>query len=316
MNQQQHARGIYIQALLKQSPLSRNQIASISGLSNPYILDLEKGSITNVGRDKLIALGIALDLGLQEIDDLLTRFDRTILSKDDIPLFINTTRRIRISAALHPVHDSFTFDLVLLSVEQRAGRHIIVSPRPASCLRAEGHRRYAEKRLSEDHSQYGDLVETIVKERKHHLLLNLSNHPVEQYVCRECLVDYVQRCQDPQERNWRIRHIRSAINLIETHDNFRFHLITECPSFIFVLKSPPEPEAGQDTLVIANIPPHRYQVKTSGLLAGFATENQAVIENFKKELQAIKLTVIEEFETRQRLVAFLEALASTATTSV
>ena len=313
MNQQHNARGAYIQALLKQSPLSRNQIASISGLSNPYILDLEKGSITNVGRDKLIALAIALDLGLQEIDDLLTRFDRATLGKEDIPLFVDTTRRIRISSALHPVHDSFTFDLVLLSAERQAGRHIIVSPRPASCLRAEGHRRYAEKRLCEAHPLYGDLVETIVMERKHRLLINLNHHPVEQYVCRECLVDYIQRCRDPQERNWRVRHIKSAINLIEAHDNFQFHLTTECPSFIFVLKSPPESETGTDTLIIANIPPHRYQVKTSGLLAGFATENQAVIENFKKELKAIKRTVIEEFETRQRLVAFLEELSSTAT---
>jgi transcriptional regulator with XRE-family HTH domain len=313
MNQQQHARSAYIQDLLKQSPLSRNQIASISGLSNPYILDLEKGTITNVGRDKLIALAIALDLGLKQIDEMMTRFDRATLGEADIALFVETTRRIRISSALHPVHDSFTFDLMLLSVERHAGRHIIVSPRPASCLRAEGHRRYAEKRLCEEHPLYGDLVETIVKERKHRLLINLNHHPIEQYVCRECLADYILRCGDPQERKWRIRHIRSAINLIEAHDNFQFHLTTECPSFIFVLKSPPESTTGSDTLVIANIPPHRYQVKTSGLLAGFATENQAVIENFKKELQAVKHTVIEEFETRQRLVAHLEELVATAT---
>ena len=312
MNRLQDTRSTYVRDLLQKSPLSRNQIASMSGLSNPYILELEKGAISNVGRDKLIALASALDLGLLDIDGLLTVFDRAPLNTDDISLFLESAKRMRITSALHPVHDSFTFDLVLLSVESIAGRHIIVSPRPASCLRVKGHRRYAERELSIEHPLYGDLVEAIVRERKHRLLLNLSHHPVEQYVCLECLTDYIRRCQDPLERAWRVRHIRSAVNLIETYDNFRFHLITECPSFIFVLKSTLPADDGSDTLIIANIPPHRYQVKTSGLLAGFATEHPAVIENFKKELQAIKSTVIEEFENRQRWVAFLEELTSEA----
>ncbi len=308
MNPQTKNRSLFIQELLQQSPLSRNQIASISGLSNPYILDLEKGAIANVGRDKLIALAIALDLGLKEIDELLTVFDRAQLTKGDIPLFLDTARRIHISSALHPVHDSFTFDLVLLSVERREGCHVIVSPRPASCLRVEGHRSYSEKELLLQHHLYGDLVEAIVRERRHRLLLNLSHYPVEQYVCRECLTDYIERCRDTEERAWRLKHVRSAVNLIEMYDNYRFHLITECPSFIFVLKSPTVSEADSDTLIIANIPPHRYQVTSSGLLAGFTTENQAVIVNFRKELQAIKDTVIEEYEDRSRLVKFLEEL--------
>lgn len=308
MNQQSGARSLFIQDLLHKSPLSRNQIASISGLSNPYILDLEKGAIANVGRDKLIALAIALDLGLNEIDEMLNVFDRAPLGVDDIPLFLDTAERIHISSALHPVRDSFTFDLVLLSVERREGCHVIVSPRPASCLRVEGHRSYAEKELLARHPLYGGLVEAIVKERKHRLLLNLSHYPVEQFVCKECLTDYIERCRDPREREWRLKHIRSAINLIETYENFRFHLITECPSFIFVLKSPTASDLDADTLVIANIPPHRYQVTSSGVLAGFTTENPAVIVNFKKELQAIKDTVIEDFEDRRCLVTFLEGL--------
>jgi transcriptional regulator with XRE-family HTH domain len=308
MNRQSDNRSIFVQDLLHKSPLSRNQIASLSGLSNPYILDLEKGAIANVGRDKIIALAVALDLGLGETDELLTVFDRAPLSMDDIPVFLENARRIRISSALHPVRDSFTFDLVLLSVERREGCHVIVSPRPASCLRVEGHRSYAEKELSLQHPLYGELVEAIVRERKHSLLLNLTRYPVEQYVCRECLTDYIQRCRDPLEREWRVRHVRSAVNLIETYERFRFHLITECPSFIFVLKSPSVSDADSDTLIIANIPPHRYQVKTPGLLAGFTTENPAVIVNFQKELQNIKEKVIDEFENRERLVAFLEEL--------
>jgi hypothetical protein len=57
------------------------------------------------------------------------------------------------------------------------------------------------------------------------------------------------------------------MNLIETYDLFKFHLTTECPSFIFVLKLIYQ----RLEMAIANIPPHRYQVKSSGMLAGFAT---------------------------------------------
>ncbi len=99
-----------------------------------------------------------------------------------------------------------------------------------------------------------------------------------------------------------------SVHLMETYENYHVHLITECPSFIFVLKSPTPSDGDADTLVIANIPPHRYQVKSSGLLAGFATENPAVILNVKKELQAVREMVIEEFEDRLRLVDFLEGL--------
>jgi hypothetical protein len=80
-----------------------------------------------------------------------------------------------------------------------------------------------------------------------------------------------------------------------------------------VLKSPRDSKAKPETLVIANIPPHRYQVKTSGKLAGFVTKNQAVIENFNQELQAIRNTVIDQFEVRQRLVTFLAELTSSET---
>jgi hypothetical protein len=52
MFEQKKARSRNVQAILRDSPVSRNQIAAISGLSNPYIIGLEQGNIANVGRDK------------------------------------------------------------------------------------------------------------------------------------------------------------------------------------------------------------------------------------------------------------------------
>ncbi len=308
MFEQKKTRSQYVQAILRNSPVSRNQIAAISGLSNPYILGLEQGNIANVGRDKLIALAVALDMKLDEIDEMLSVFDRAALSTADITHFLEASNRCRISAALHPAHDSYTLDLMLLSVERIKGEHIIVSPRPPSCLRGEGHRRYSEKALVEAHPIYGDLVTAILRQRKRLLLSNLAEHTLEHFTCRNCLEDYFQRCKDPQERRWRAVHLENTIALLNTVENFHFYLTRECPSFVFVLKRPPNASRENEKLVITVLPPHRFQVRLSGLLAGFATDSKAVILNFKDEVKYLKEAVFEEFLDRKRLVEYLEGL--------
>jgi transcriptional regulator with XRE-family HTH domain len=298
----------HIQMLMRSSPIARNQLAAISGLSNPYIRDLEAGNIANVGREKLIALAIALDLSLNEIDRMLNVFDRAALNHDDIDTFIKIMQKCRISSALHPVQDSFTLDLLLLSVELKPGPHVIVSPRPASCFRAEGHRLYAESDLIKAHPIYGDLVTTILHVRRRRMLINLNDHVVEQYVCERCLNDYILHCGDDIEKKWRVKHINNAIETIRSFENFRFTLIKECPSFTFVLKSHYEPTKDSEKLIITALPPHRMKVRTSGLLAGFATDNPSVISNFKKELQYIKVAVCDQYQDRDRLIDYLERL--------
>lgn len=310
MTPRQQMKSDYVATVLTKSPLSRNQIAAISGLSNAYIRELEKGSIGNVGREKLIAFAIALNLSLTKMDEMLNVFDRAALSGADIPIFIEASQRSRISAALHPIRDSFTFDIAILSAERTPGDHVIVSPRPASCLRADGHRAYAEKSLVEGHPLYGDLVEAISRERRKKLIANLEVHRVQQYVCLQCLEDYIRDCDDAEEKQWRIRHVRNTINIITSFENFEFFLTRECPSFIFVMRTPPPDSGNSEKLIITVLPPHRLQVRTSGLLAGFATDNHAVILNFKEELKFIRESIIEDYRDRQRLVDFLVGLTN------
>jgi transcriptional regulator with XRE-family HTH domain len=298
----------YIANLLDQSPVSRNQIAAISGLSNPYLRELEQGHIANVGREKLIAFAVALNLDLRTTDEMLGIFDRAGLSEQDIPLFLEVSKKCRISAALHPVKDDFTFDLVIFAAEQIAGDHVLVSPRPAACLRPEGHRLYTEKDLVQDHPLYGPLVETITLERRRNLMFQLIDHPVEQYICKKCLEDYITRCSDPLEKAWRIKHIKNTMQFIDSYSRFRFFLTTECPSFSFIIKTPKNNSAHTEKLILTALAPHRFQVKTTGLLSGFATDNQAVVLNFKKELKSIQATVVEAFTEKDKLLNFLESL--------
>lgn len=298
----------YIRQLLARSPMPRNQVAAISGLTNTYICDLEKGIIANVARTKLIALAVALNLNLVETDQMLNVFDRAALTREDIPIFLQTAEKRRISSALLPVRDRYSLDLMMLSAEKIPGEHVLVSSEPTVCLRAEGHRQYSERRMAAAHPIYDELVETIGRERRAALERNLEVYPFSQYICPTCLQDYLLRCSDAVEKKWRVRQLENVIDFLQQRPNWHFYFVDTCPTFNFVLKTP-APETGEsEKLLITRLAPHRFQGMRSGKLTGFTTDNQVVIENFKTEIEGIKSVVIPEYQDRNKTVDFLKAL--------
>ncbi len=300
----------FVKELLTKSPMPRNQVAVISGLSNTYIRDLEQGMIANVAREKLIALAVALNLDLRETDQMLNVFDRAPLSRRDIPFFLQTAEKGTITSALLPVRDRYSLDLMMLSAERLPGRHVVVSSEPTVCLRAEGHRLYSERRLAEQHLIYGELVEAIGRERRKALERNLASHEVEQYLCKSCLEDYLRLCEDPVERQWRVKHLQNVRDFLDHYDNWKLFLINSCPTFSFVLKTP-SPETGEsDKLLITRLSPHRFQSKRSGKLTGFTTDNQVVIQNFKDELQGLRGSIHTQYLDRKNLKEYLCGLIS------
>lgn len=77
---------------------------------------LERGETANVRREKLISLAVALNLDLHETDELLACFDRTKLTLDDTPIFLETSRRMKISSALLPLWNAFMVELLFLAL--------------------------------------------------------------------------------------------------------------------------------------------------------------------------------------------------------
>ncbi len=308
MLNRQEASAEYIQELLAKSPMPRNQVATISGLTNTYIRDLEKGIIANVAREKLISLAVAFKLDLIETDRMLNIFDRASLTVDDIPIFIQTTEKGHITSALLPAGDRYSLDLMMLSTERIPGRHVLVSSEPTVSLRAAGHRQYSERLLSLMHPIYNDLVEAIGEKRREAVEANLASHTVEQYICPKCLEGYIRHCSDPVEKRWRVKHIGNVIDFVEQFPNWHFNLVESCPTFTFMLKIP-DPKIGEkDKFLMTSLPPHRFQGKRTGKLTGFATDNQVVIKNFKDEIEGIKKVVIKKYRDRNKLVAFLKAI--------
>jgi transcriptional regulator with XRE-family HTH domain len=298
----------FIQKLLAKSPMPRNQVAVISGLSNTYIRDLEQGIIANVAREKLIALAVALNLDLGETDKMLNIFDRAPLALQDIPIFLATAEKGTITSALLPVRDRYSLDLMMLAAERLPGHHVVVSSEPTVCLRAPGHRLHSERLLAKTHLIYGELVEAIGRERLKVMENNLEQHQVEQYICKKCLEDYLRLCEDPVEKAWRVQHVQNVLSCLDRFPKWKFLLTNSCPTFSFVLKTPDPATGESDKLLITRLAPHRFQGTRTGKLTGFTTDNQVIIQNFKEELRGLAGAVHQQYLDRSNLLDYLDIL--------
>jgi hypothetical protein len=82
-------------------------------------------------------------------------------------------------------------------------------------------------------------VEVINSESKHIFSKNLKKSKKNfytQYICKDCLEDYVLNCDDPEEKEYRREHIKIIMLALEQYDNFQFHLLSHCPSMSLTLK--------------------------------------------------------------------------------
>ncbi|MBT7261458.1 MAG: hypothetical protein HN888_10120, partial [Desulfobacula sp.] len=291
----------YIVDLLSKSTKPRNQIAAISGLSNTYIKQLEKGNFISVRREKLIAFGVALSLSLNEIDNLLNFFDRTPLSSADITTILEMSNLKMKSTALLPLKNGFPLELAILSAERLDGHLSVLYPEPTFCLYPKGFRQYSERMNVARHALYNDLVEAINSERNRVFYENLEKsdeNSYTQYICKNCLEDYVLKCDDPKEKKYRNEHIEMIISALRKYKNFQFYIINHCPTMSFTLKQTSVASKDTDKLFIVFWPRHLKRGRRSGRLSGFTTDNDVVIQNYRDEIDVLSSTKMEEYQNK------------------
>ena len=285
----------------------RNQIATLSGLTNTYIRNLEQGQIENVPRNRLIALGVALNLDLFEMEALLDAFDRAQLSSSDVPTFIEISRNITLSEADLSVRDMFAYELILLSLEMTPGRQVIVNDRPTISLLARGHRTYTYRSVQSRHRMYNELIEATGRARRDNFFRLVSGHRVEHFICRKCLEEYLNADVEQEERIWRGRHVAGLLNVIEKEQNFDLFLTDTCVNFNFTMKMRGE-QGGNDKLSYSARAAHEINRSKRGRLIGFITENPNLCQCFREELSRVEETVINELRDRHNQTAYLKGL--------
>ena len=302
----------HVSALIRHSKKPRNQIASVSGLTNTYIRDLEQGNIANVPREKLIALSVALNLDLNQTDELLTVFDRARLTPDDIPAFLDMVNRCKLSSALLPVKDMFAYELVVLASEVIPGDQIIINDRPTSGLESLGHRSHTDYPLLDSHPIFGELLEAIGAARNKNFLAMLARNRVELYMCRHCLTDYVLSCQNERQKKWRSRHVAATLEAMRSFPEFRVYLTNICVNFNFTLKLPDDKKRNNPKVLFSARAPHYISRNNHGRLTGFATENPVVVQNYLDEAELVRQKVADESSTREQVMTWLISLLNKA----
>lgn len=298
--------------LMVQSHMPRNQVASMSGLTNTYLRDMENGNVSNVSRQRIIRLGLALSLEPDQIDRLLHAFDRTELTTRDIPLFLKASREMTVSGALHPVSSLISYDLYINSARSIPGDQFSSLQVIAGSLQARGHSAFLARRSGNHHPILSDLKEAIEHEKYRTLVRLLENSKVENFACRRCLEDYIYCCDDPEERSFRLEHLRSLILFLQEQDNFHFYLTDVCPPFQFTLKFPDDAKTQTEKVwfmgkLIRSCPSH----PRSKLIA-FATDNPHLVATYKTEMQVVKDAVVKELLSKEKIVAHLENMLTEA----
>jgi len=306
MNSRQKLKMQYIDKLFQAIPIPRNQISSISGLTNTYIRDLEHGNIVNVPREKLIALAMAINLNLYETDRLLRVFDRADLSPDDIPFFVDAYDNLKLTGAVYPIRDHFAYELACGAIEQHAGDQIIVNDKPTVSLMDSGHRSYTESFLARIHPIHMELIEAIGKKRLTILNKTTRTHKVDLIVCQDHLENYMLRCEDAQERHWRRRHLANMLTMIQSCPNFKLHVVAFGSGLLFTIKYPEADEAPM--LCYCAVGAHESYVLRAGRLSGFATAGKVLTQTFGQEVANLRSHVIEKFTDTSILARYIENL--------
>lgn len=311
MNVRQRKSADLIKEAISKSLIPRNQISTISGLTNTYIRDLEQGNIVNVSREKLICFATSVNMTLEETDELLTVFDRAKLVADDIPLFIKTASQKKASSVVNVARDFFGYELLLLAAERIPGPKTVCVNHPTVTLQPEGLRSHYVRTQESLHPIHLELKEAIGLERKRNLTDQLAKYAVTHYIYLESLKAYLLDCTNSATRLWRIKHMEELIKYILKFDNFKYYIIDRQTGFNFLLKfSKNKRQATRLFFYTHDLP--RMQGKLDGQVIGFFTGNKVIVGQFKKDADAMKSFIIDDYLAKNDLVSFLEDLIAKA----
>lgn len=304
MTPKQEKSAAFIRDLIGKSLIPRNQIANISGLTNTYIRDLEQGNIANVSRDKLLKFSTAVGLNLEAIDDLLTVFDRAKLNTDDIPIFIDNAKKQKLSNSVHTARDFFGYELLLLATESLAGSKILNTNHPTAVLQPDGLRTCLSGNTVSRHPIHMELSRAIGKERKDNLIAQVRKYDMVHYISRQALENYVLDCKDPEERRWRARHLINIKDFIDAYPRFKCRLTSVETAFNCLLKFSKD-SGNAERIFFYTHDLTLMQGQLNGQIIGFYTGNPVIIQQFKKDIDIVRQSVLDEFCDPDRLVALI-----------
>jgi hypothetical protein len=303
--QRQIERASYIQNLMSKSFMNRHQISKISGLSHSHVKGLEDGVIENPKRSSLVHLGVAMNLGLIEIDGLLEFFGQPKLTYEDSSSFIEAAKRRELTKTLQPLYGkNINLELLLLSMETIKGDLVVFNDKLPLPLRSIGHSSFQYGFT--DNSIYSYIVEQAHKARIVAFIDNLNYFKFSHYITTSFLKRYIKSASNIDYKNYIIDHILNLIDML-CHDNFNFTILNAGPLFRFVLKYPASENITKKLFFVGHAlyddEDHNEYRKT--WLRGYATDDENLVKQFDREYKKFLPLADDQYTDREKIKEFL-----------
>ncbi|KPA18599.1 hypothetical protein MHK_001183 [Candidatus Magnetomorum sp. HK-1] len=268
---------------LKKHGLTKNQFAQITGISHTYLNAIRDDKIKRPGRDKIITIGLGLNLKLDEINSLLLTNKDIEICEDDIEIFIEAANK-RTIAGTQPLYDLINFDLLMISLESLDGDEIVVNNKLSRSLTPLDYVRLEAENSEVDNTIYPQLCVAFVKKRKELLDSLLSrNHKLELFICHNCFLEYIDSNQFDYDKKYKIEHLENTLTYLEKHQNYTINFTEQCPFLRFELKYIP---GAKNKVFFIGTSAHD-KISKHDRLYGFATDTQSVFNSLELEYKKI-----------------------------
>jgi transcriptional regulator with XRE-family HTH domain len=237
--------------------LSTNQLAKLAGIANSYLLLLESGKIKKPGRDKLVAIGLALNKGVNEIDELLESWGMEPLESrsTDIGLFVGAAENKGVGYT-YITNFGINSTACILALEMMPGDAKLVTsgyPHVASI-----HVPYFDRYFFKIRRQFSkkipyssletDIIWAIQKERHTVFLKKVEKYNIEHLICRKCFSEYMGKIKselDQKDLSDNINndivnkdiftsYIRDLIRIIR-NTKYDLYFVEYCPCYDFFI---------------------------------------------------------------------------------
>ncbi|MDP7416429.1 MAG: hypothetical protein QF888_00375 [Desulfobacterales bacterium] len=113
---------------------------------------------------------------------------------------------------------------MFLSAELIPGHSIIVHDQPAAGFGPEGYRICSCMDMENIHPIHNALIKGIGRERQFNFQSKLKHYLIDNYISQDSLEEYTLKCDNLDERAWRIKHVEIALGYLKQHDNLRIFL--------------------------------------------------------------------------------------------
>ena len=119
--------------------------------------------------------------------------------------------------------------------------------------------------------------------------------------------NYVLACKDPQERSWKAQHLLKIRDFIQQYQHFKFYLTDVEVGFNCLLKHPDKTQTAE-RVFFYSLDLSRMHGQFSGQIIGFYTGNKVIIEQFKKDIDIVKVRILDQYRETANLETFITKL--------